>query len=52
LKATGDMELRIKPEGDLQVYASADASFGTFKHGKSNTGIAISIGELLWSFVN
>jgi hypothetical protein len=45
LKATGDMELRIKPEGDLQVYASADASFGTFKDGKSNTGIAISIGK-------
>lgn len=44
LKQTQDIKLRIKPESGLQVYASADASFGTFKDGKSNTGAAIIVG--------
>jgi hypothetical protein len=44
IKGTGDFTLRLKPVDTVQVYASADASFGTFKDGKSNSGIAITVG--------
>jgi Reverse transcriptase (RNA-dependent DNA polymerase) len=44
LSFTADMKLRIKPVGGMQVRASADASFGTFMDGKSNTGLALTIG--------
>jgi hypothetical protein len=36
--------MRIKPMDEIQVHASADASFGTFKDGKSNTGLTITLG--------
>jgi len=36
--------LKLKPINVIQVYASADASYGTYKDGKSNTGSMITIG--------
>ena len=41
---TKDFCMRIKPTGAIQVYASSDASFGTFQDGKSNSGIVITVG--------
>jgi hypothetical protein len=36
--------MRIKPTDSLQIYASADASYGPFSDGKSNTGFCITVG--------
>jgi hypothetical protein len=44
INGTKDFTLRIKSVDTIQVYASADASFGPFMDGKSNTGLAISVG--------
>jgi hypothetical protein len=44
IKRTKDLRLRIKPTENIQVYASADASFGPFKDGKSNTGLVLTVG--------
>jgi Reverse transcriptase (RNA-dependent DNA polymerase) len=44
INGSKDLKLRIKPTSAIQVYASADASFGPFKDGKSNSGMAIMVG--------
>jgi hypothetical protein len=44
IKRTKDLRLRIKPTENIQVYASAEASFGPFKDGKSNTGLVLTVG--------
>ena len=44
INGTKEFKLRIKPEELIQVYASADASFGPFKDGKSNTGLVLTVG--------
>jgi hypothetical protein len=44
LNGTKELKTRIKPMDEIQVYASADASFGPFKDGKSNTGCVITVG--------
>jgi hypothetical protein len=44
INGTKEFKMRIKPMDVIQVYASADASFGTYKDGKSNTGLIITVG--------
>jgi len=44
INGTKDLVMRIKPMDEIQVHASVDASFGTFKDGKSNTGLTITLG--------
>lgn len=44
VNGTKDLKMRIRPMGVIQVYASADASFGTFGDGKSNSGIMLTLG--------
>ena len=39
------LRLRIDPCDDFQLYASADAAFGTYNDGKSTSGFAILIGK-------
>jgi hypothetical protein len=45
LLGTKDFKMRVKPSGKLQVYASADASFGPYSDGKSSTGMVITVGH-------
>jgi len=45
VNGTKEMRFRLKPVDSIQVYASADASFGTYKDGKSNTGMVITVGQ-------
>jgi len=40
-----DLEMRLKPVDSIQMYASADASFGPFQDGKSNTGFVLTVGH-------
>jgi len=42
--ATQDFKLRFKPSESIQVYASSDASHGSHKDGKSNTGMVVTVG--------
>jgi hypothetical protein len=44
INGTKDYKMRIKPTGAIQAYASADASFGPFADGKSNTGMVLTVG--------
>jgi hypothetical protein len=44
LYGTQDFCMTIKPISAIQVYASSDASFGTFQDGKSNSGIVVTVG--------
>ena len=44
INGTKEFKMRLKPMDNIQVYASADASFGTFNDGKSNSGIALTVG--------
>jgi len=44
LNGTKHFKMRIKPIGRIQVYASADASFGPYVDGKSNTGMVLTMG--------
>jgi len=44
VNGTKELKLRLKPIDVIQVYASADASYGAYKDGKSNTGSMITIG--------
>ena len=44
INGTKDYRMRIKPIGAIQAYASADASFGPFADGKSNTGMVLTVG--------
>lgn len=44
LKGTKQMALRITKPTEMQIYASADAAWGTFADGKSNTGMILSVG--------
>ena len=44
LYGTKDFKMKVKPVDVIQVYASADASFGPFKDGKSNTGMVVTVG--------
>jgi hypothetical protein len=39
-----EFKMRIKPVDNIQVYASADASFGPYKDGKSTTGLVLTVG--------
>jgi hypothetical protein len=45
LRATKDFVLRVKPVNGLQLKASADASWGIYSDGKSQTGLAVQVGE-------
>jgi hypothetical protein len=42
---TKEFKMRLKPMGSIKVYASADASFGPYKDGKSNTGLVLTVGH-------
>lgn len=45
LNGTRDFEMCVQPMDEIQVYASADASFGPHKDGKSHTGMVITVGS-------
>jgi hypothetical protein len=44
LNGTKHLKMRLTAAEAIQIYASADASFGPYGDGKSNTGMAITIG--------
>ena len=44
LNGSKHFKFRIKPMDEIQVYASADASFGPYADGKSTTGCVVTIG--------
>jgi Reverse transcriptase (RNA-dependent DNA polymerase) len=44
LNGTKHFRMKIKPVNSMQVYASADASYGPYKDGKSNSGIVVTVG--------
>ena len=45
VKGSIDYYCCVKPEGSLQVHATADASWGAFLDGKSVTGFAVGLGS-------